>query len=156
MGGCYFSSSLEASFLRHIQCDREVSLLIFCSWLLWGPHTCCYLRAAGKRAGWGRTWLLISDQRHIWEWWDQEMNFSFSGWWWKWGLLRWWRHRGREWQWRWEEWRSWWRFSQSADQCSSSRECSGMFRVPTLIQIPGGVGWWKIIKTPHSVWAYWW
>lgn len=26
MGGCYFSSSLEASFLRHIQCDREVSL----------------------------------------------------------------------------------------------------------------------------------
>lgn len=40
---------------------------MFCPWLLWGPDTCCYLRAAGKRAGWQRAWLCSSDQWHIWE-----------------------------------------------------------------------------------------
>lgn len=94
------------------------------------------------------TWIGLE------EWWDHNTDFSSSGRGRKWGLLRWRRHWGREWQWRWgREWRSWWWFSQSTDECSPSRECSGMFSLPALVRIPG-LGWWKIFYCSHPVWTH--
>lgn len=102
---------------------------------------------------WTVTYLGIRNQVGLEEWIGEEMNFSSSGWWRKWGLLRGRWHWGREWQWRWGKgWRSWWRFSQSADECSQSTECIGMFWVSTLVL--GGLGQWKIIEPLHLIWAY--
>lgn len=124
------------------------------------PHylRCLYLnlRVRRKADGEGRVEVLFlnSDTSEHWVglvWWTQEMNFPPSGWRRKRGLLRW---RGVHWQWRWGEWRSWWKFSQSADESSPSRECCGMFSLPTLIEIPGDWDgeWWS--SNPHPAWTH--